>query len=95
MDHILDEKTAPVFAVYGRNVWDLTGDDDLAVAKEAIAKTREFFFETMEMPSTLREVGITEKSNFEKMAEKAADGCEGCFMPLSKEDVMEIFEAAF
>ena len=95
MEHILDEKTAPVFAVYGRNVWDLTGDDDLAVAKEAIAKTREFFFETMEMPSTLREVGITEKSNFEKMAEKAADGCEGCFMPLSKEDVMEIFEAAF
>ena len=29
------------------------------------------------------------------MAEKAAAGCVGCFVPLSKDDIIEIFKAAF
>jgi alcohol dehydrogenase class IV len=49
----------------------------------------------MELPKNLREVGITEQTHFEKMAEKAAAGCVGCFVPLSKEDIIEIFKAAF
>jgi hypothetical protein len=28
------------------------------------------------------------------MAQKAADGCVGSFVPLSKEDIVSIFEAA-
>ena len=58
-------------------------------------ETAEFFFETMKMPANLRAVGITEKTHFDVMAEKAADGCEGSFIPLKKEDVMEIYERAF
>lgn len=95
MEHVLSDETAPVFATYGRNVLGLSGDSDMYVSKKAISETRKFFFETMEMPENLRAVGITEKDNFEKMAEKAAKGSEGCFVPLSKEDVMEIFEDAF
>ena len=95
MEHILSDKTAPIFAEYGRNVWGITAADDLSAAKEAIEKTREFFFTTMELPKNLREVGITEQTHFEKMAEKAAAGCVGCFVPLSKEDIIEIFKAAF
>lgn len=95
MEHILSDKTAPVFARYGRNVWDLTGDDDMAVAKEAIEKTKKFLFEDLEIPSTLRAVGITDQTHFEKMAEKAAAGSVGCFVPLSKEDIIEIYKAAF
>lgn len=95
MEHILSDKTAPIFATYGRNVLGLTDDDDMTVAKEAIEATKKFFFETMGMPANLRAVGITEKNNFDKMAEKAAKGSEGCFVPLSKDDVKEIFEAAF
>ncbi len=29
------------------------------------------------------------------MAEKAAKGSVGCFVPLAKEDIVEIFKAAF
>lgn len=95
MEHILSDETAPVFATYGRNVLNLSGDSDMYVAKRAIAETRKFFFETMELPENLRAVGINDKDNFEKMAEKAAKGSEGCFVPLSKEDIIEIFEDAF
>ncbi len=95
MRHILSEKTAPYFAEYGRNVWGLAGEDEMKVASEAIDKTAEFFFVTMGMPKNLREVGITEQVNFEKMAQKAADGCVGSFVALSKDDIVEIFKAAF
>ena len=67
----------------------------MEVSKAAIDKTADFLFNTMEIPSTLREVGITDQTHFEKMAEKAAAGSVGCFVPLSKEDIIEIFKAAF
>ncbi|MGN1403794.1 MAG: iron-containing alcohol dehydrogenase [Ruminococcus sp.] len=86
-------KTAQI-AAYGRNVWNLQGEDT-AVANEAIDKTAAFFFDTMQMPANLRAVGITEKTHFEEMAVKAAAGCEGSFVPLTKEDIVSIFEAAF
>ncbi len=97
MEHVLakDPTTAANFAEYGRNVWHLTEEDDLACAKEAIACTRKFFVETMGIPANLRAVGINDKEHFEIMAQKAADGCVGSFIPLSKEDIIEIFEAAF
>ncbi len=94
MEHVLNERNKKIFADYGRNVWDLAGDDDMTVAKEAIARTREFFFETMGLPANLRAVGITEETHFEVMAEKAAKGSVGSFEPLSKEDIVEIFRAA-
>ena len=86
-------KTAQL-AAYGRNVWGLTGEDN-EVAESAVDKTAEFFFDTMKMPANLRAVGITEKTHFEEMAAKAAAGCEGSFVPLTKEDIVSIFEAAF
>lgn len=81
-------------AAYGRNVWGLDGADP-DVARAAIEKTAEFFFETMHMPRNLREVGITEKTHFEEMAAKAEAGSHGSFVPLTKEDIVSIFEDAF
>ncbi|MDD4371600.1 MAG: iron-containing alcohol dehydrogenase [Anaerostipes sp.] len=92
MDFALSDKTAWKFAEYGRNVWNIVGEDDMVVAKEAIAKTREFFAQ-MNLPKTLAEVGINEEY-FDKMAEKAANGCAGSFVELTKEDVIEIYKAA-
>ncbi|MGN0696491.1 MAG: iron-containing alcohol dehydrogenase [Oscillospiraceae bacterium] len=86
-------KTAQL-AAYGRNVWGLDGDD-AAVAEAAIEKTAGFFFDTMKMPANLRAVGITEKTHFEEMARKAAAGSEGSFVPLTAEDIVSIYEAAF
>ena len=95
MEHVLSEETAPKFAEYARNVWDIEEDDDMAAAKQGIEKTRAFFFETMGMPANLRAVGITDETNFEIMAKKAADGCVGSYVPLSKDDIIAIFRAAF
>lgn len=86
-------KTAQL-ATYGRNVWGLSGEDS-AAAEQAVNKTAEFFFDTMKMPANLRAVGITEKTHFEEMAAKAAAGCDGSFVPLTKEDIVSIFDMAF
>ena len=94
MEHVLNDGNKAIFAAYGRNVWDLTGEDDMEVAKEAIAKTREFFFGTMGLPANLKAVGITDETHFEVMAEKAAKGSVGSFEPLTKEDIVEIYRAA-
>ncbi|WP_303131993.1 iron-containing alcohol dehydrogenase [uncultured Olsenella sp.] len=94
MEHVLDERTAPVFARYGRNVWGVGETDDMAIAHEAIRLTREFFFRTMGMPATLREVGITSDEHFAVMAKKAAAGSKGSFVELSEEDVEQIYSAA-
>lgn len=92
MDFALREETAWKFAEYGRNVFGLTGDGDMAVGHEAIAATRAFFRQ-MKLPATLHEVGI-DGSHFDIMAQKAAAGCKGSFVPLSEEDIKSIFDAA-
>lgn len=92
MDFALNEKTAKKFAEYGRNVWGILIDNDMEAAKSAIAATRNFF-QKMGLPQTLTEVGIDRKY-FDIMAEKAANGCKGSFVPLSKEEIISIFEAA-
>lgn len=94
MEYVLSPATAPDFATYGRNVWGLTGLDGMSVAREAIAKTREFFFTTMRMPAKLREVGITSEEHFATMAQKAAAGCKGSYVELTPDDIIAIYKAA-
>lgn len=83
------------FAKFGRAVFGITEECDECAAKDAVAKLRQFLFESMEIPSTLRAVGITEKDNFEKMAEKAATRTANGYVPMTKEDIVEIFEMCF
>ena len=90
-----DPSTAENFAVYGRNIWEIADDNNESAAKKAIEATRTFLFETMELPANLRAVGIDSDEHFEVMAEKAAEGCVGCFVPLTKDDIVEIFRSAF
>lgn len=92
MDFALNRDTAWKFAEYGRNVFGLTGEDDMTVGKEAVDRTRSFF-RRMNLPAALHEVGIDD-AHFDEMARKAADGCKGSFVPLSKEDIKSILTAA-
>ena len=94
-EHILSERTAPIFAAYGRNAWGVTAADDMTAAKVAIQKTKEFLFETLELPSSLRAAGINDKNNIEAMAEKASRKTAQSFVPLTQADIREIYEAAF
>ena len=95
MEHILSEDTLSNFVEFAKNVWGLSGEDDWELAHAGIDALKRFFFETMEMPANLRAVGITDETYFEIMAQKACEGSKGSFVPLSKEDIMEIFRAAF
>lgn len=85
-----------VFFKYGTNVWGI--DPSLPkkeIALTAIEKTEEFFT-SIGLPKTLRELGITEKNNFEVMAERSIrDGVGTTCFPLTKEDVVELYESSF
>ena len=93
MRYILSDDTVDKFVEYAVNVWDVsqTGDK-YDIAKRGIDKTEEYFA-AMGIPKTLREVGITDDSKFEEMAEKAAANLKNVFVPLTKEDVMSIYKA--
>lgn len=94
MEYVLSEKTAGKFAEYGVNVWGIdSSKEPMAIAKEAIAKTRAFFL-SIGMPSHLKDLGIDE-THFDVMSKKAADGgLRFGFVPLTKEDVKKIYTMA-
>jgi alcohol dehydrogenase YqhD (iron-dependent ADH family) len=93
MEYVLDERRAFKFAQMARNVFGITDGDDMAAAKKGIEAVREFFA-SLEMPSTLREVGIT-SGHFEHMAKQATIfGPIGFFKRLGTGQVKEILELA-
>lgn len=93
MEYVLSPNTVPQFAVYGRNVWGLSGEeDDRETAQKAIMCTRNFFRQ-LGMPETLQEIGIDD-AHFEEMAEKCLPFCEGCYVPLTHQDIVNIYRNA-
>lgn len=95
MRKILDDSIVDLFVSYGVSVFNIDASlSKYEIANQAIDKTREFF-DSMNIPKTLRELGITEKSKFDIMAEKAAKGLDRAYCPLTKQDVLDILEAAF
>ena len=90
MKKVLDSKNCAKFAKYGRNVWGITGKDDMETALQAIEKTADFF-KSLGLPQKLSEIGI-DSSKFEEMAASALKNCPiGRFKPLSAEDIVEIY----
>lgn len=93
MEYILNDETLYKFVEYGVNVWRICPDkDDYEIAKEAIAKTKEFF-KSIDIPSTLREVGIGEE-HLEIMAKKGSHNLQNAFYPLDEQDVLQILKNA-
>ena len=93
MKYVLSEENVHRFVEYGKNVWNLDGENNMEIANKAINKTREFF-SSLGIPSTLKEVGIDE-SKLEKMAEQATMfGALGSMKKLYKEDVLAIYKMA-
>lgn len=99
MEHILSEKTLPMFVRYGVNVFGIDENlDEMEIAKLAIKKTREFY-KAMGLPSTIREsnIGLTDKSIFSTMADNILGKGDKvtCYVPLTKQELIEIYEAAY
>ena len=95
MRHILakDPTSLPRFVKFARNVMGLDGQDELALAHEAI-DALEAYFKSTGIPMTLTELGI-DREHFADMAAGAKRGgkLEGAFVPLPDEDIIQIYEA--
>ena len=94
MKAVLCDTTVERFAMFGRNVWDITEGEAREIAEKAIEKTAEFF-KSLGLPSTLKEVGINAEK-FEEMAEEAVrtSGISTrSYYHLNKEDIVKIYES--
>ncbi|WP_294467417.1 iron-containing alcohol dehydrogenase [uncultured Anaerofustis sp.] len=90
MEYVLSEDTLDRFVEYGMNVWGISPHKEKEeIAKEAIENTYKFF-ESLDIPMTLKEVGIDE-THLEKMASKI-DKIETAYKPLYKEDMLKIYK---
>ena len=94
MRYILGKgNTIDKFARYGVNVFGI--DKNLPkeeIAKKSIEATENFFFNELKIPRTLSEIGVTEE-HFDDMAAQAT-ARPGMYIPLTAEDVKNIYKAA-
>ena len=95
MEHILNEETAPQFKKFGVNIFGVDSSlSEMDGAKEAIAKFKDFLFNTLGLKDKLSDLGIDDK-HFKAMAQKACPQGElKGFVTLNPQDVEEIFQAS-
>lgn len=94
MEYILDDETVDKFYDYGVNVFGLEErEDKFDLAKEAIEKTADFLFNSLELDSSLSAIGIGEE-NFDRMAKKACgdNGFIDGYKKLEPSDVKKIYQ---
>ena len=95
MRHILkkDPSCQWRFVRFARNVWGLEGYDEADLAQKGIDALEKFFTDCG-IPMTLTDLGIGTE-HFEAMAAQANGGgrLSGAFVPLTEEDVVEIYRA--
>ena len=95
MKHILNERTLPRFVKYGINVFGIDASlPQQEIAERAIDATYRFF-ESINLPMHLREVGIDD-SRIDEMAHHIAvnEGLENAYAPLTEQDIKEILMAS-
>ena len=91
MKHILSEKTVDRFVKYGINVFgNNPNQDKFDIANQAIDATYKFF-ESIDIPMYLKDVGIDD-SRVGEMAHHIAvnEGLEKAWVPLDEEDLINI-----
>ncbi len=92
MEYVLDENTAPRFKQFGCNVFGINTDlSAMEVARKSIEILSDFFFKTLNLQSTLSDLGINDEK-FSLMAQKV---CRGKSYPgikrLNQQDVENIY----
>ncbi|MDD2586366.1 MAG: iron-containing alcohol dehydrogenase [Syntrophomonadaceae bacterium] len=94
MQYILDEQTAPRLAEYARNVWEIEESEDIIAAQAGIKKTAEFF-KSMNLASSLSEIGVESKHLAEIAQRATAKRTLGAFKKLEYQDVLNILQTAY
>lgn len=96
MRAVLSEKTIHRFVQYGVNIFGIDSSlPPMTIAEQAIARTAEFFA-SLNIPMTLRAVGIDDKQLRAMSKHISAEGLGNPknFAPLSEDDIFEILKAA-
>ena len=93
MEYCLDESNVDRYVSFGVNVFGIDSSlEPMAIAREAIKRLSDFFFNTLGLKSTFTEVGI-KREDFALMAKKACRyGDIKGFKTLTEQDVVNIFE---
>ena len=93
MEYCLDESNVDRYVTFGVNVFGIDSSlEPMAIAREAIKRLSDFFFNTLGLQSTFTEVGI-KREDFGLMAKKACRyGDIKGFKTLTEQDVVNIFE---
>ena len=93
MEYCLDESNVDRYVTFGVNVFGIDSSlEPMAIAREAIKRLSDFFFNTLGLQSTFTEVGI-KREDFGLMAKKACRyGDIKGFKTLTQQDVVNIFE---
>ena len=93
MEYCLDESNVDRYVSFGVNVFGIDSSlEPMAIAREAIKRLSDFFFNTLGLQSTFTEVGI-KREDFALMAKKACRyGDIKGFKTLTEQDVVNIFE---
>ena len=93
MEYCLDESNVDRYVTFGVNVFGIDSSlEPMAIAREAIRRLSDFFFNTLGLQSTFAEVGI-KREDFGLMAKKACRyGDIKGFKTLTEQDVVNIFE---
>ncbi|CAM3116768.1 iron-containing alcohol dehydrogenase [Leuconostoc rapi] len=94
MTFALTAETQTQFANFGRQVWQLSGDDQ-TVATQAISATAEWIA-SLGVPTTLPGVDINSTEHFEAMANSAVivGQLDKGYVPLTATDVIALYEAS-
>ena len=92
MEHCLSEKTVSKYVQYGVNVFGIDANQPpMDIARQAIEKTKDFLFNTLQLKSTFTELGIGDE-HIPVMARKACyGGVLPGFVPLNQQDIEIIF----
>ena len=96
LNYILNDQTVSKLQQLAVSVWGVApSGDGFSDAKAGIIKMQEFFA-SMDLPGTLREVGIPDKSRIKEMAQKAFRYISRrSYVPLSADNVEKILEACW
>lgn len=93
MEYVLSEATIDKFVEFGINVWGIDAEGDpRQIAEESINRTRAFF-DQLGLPRTLADVGIGEE-NLAKMADKLDGSFTDTYIPLTGNEILEIYRRA-
>lgn len=92
MEYVLSEKTAPRFAHFGKEIFNVKGKDDMESAKLTIRALYKYF-ESLGVPMNFKDVGIN-ADHFDEMAEQAVKNGDLAYawVPLEAKDVKAIYE---